>query len=175
MQPWPMCENVPMILYIIRHAWAEEADEARWPDDGRRPLTKAGRKRFAQVVETLAERGFAPELVISSPLVRCMETAQLVAQGLRGSPRVVAREELAPESDLAALVDWMRCEAVREERVAWVGHAPDVGQLVAALVGDGSAAVDFSKGAVAALEFDGGPAPRAGVLRWLVTAKLLGC
>ena len=51
-----MCENVPMILYIIRHAWAEEADEARWPDDGRRPLTKAGRKRFAQVVETLAER-----------------------------------------------------------------------------------------------------------------------
>jgi phosphohistidine phosphatase len=164
-----------MILYVIRHAWAEEADEARWPDDRRRPLTKAGRKRFTAVVETLAERGFAPELVVSSPLVRCLETAQLVAQGLRDSPRVVPCEELAPGSDWPALVEWMRREAGREEQVAWVGHAPDVGHLVAALVGDQAAAIDFSKGAVAAIAFDTQLAPAAGVLRWLVTAKLLGC
>lgn len=164
-----------MLLYIIRHAWAEEADEARWPDDRQRPLTKTGRKRFAQMVGKLAKRGFAPELVLSSPLVRCMETAQLVAQGVPGSPRVVPRQELAPNSDVAALADWMRRAASREEQVAWVGHAPDVGQVAATLVGDGAAAVDFSKGAVAAIEFDVRPAPHAGVLRWLVTAKLLGC
>lgn len=164
-----------MILYVIRHAWAEDADDAHWPGDRMRPLTKEGRKRFAKVVERLANRGFAPQLVVTSPLVRCVETAEIVTQGLPAAPKLVQRGDLAPNSDLPALLAWMKREAGQFEQVAWVGHAPDVGQIVAALIGNGTAAVDFSKGAVAAIAFDDRPAPGAGELRWLVTAKLLGC
>jgi phosphohistidine phosphatase SixA len=57
-----------------------------------------------------------------------------------------------------------------------VGHAPDVGDLVAALVSDrGDVTLRFAKGAVACIAFDGVVARGAGELQWLVTAKLLGC
>lgn len=164
-----------MILYVIRHAWAEDPDDTRWPGDHARPLTKPGRKRFAEVVEKLVKRGFTPQLLATSPLLRCVETAEIVAQGLPAWPEIVERRELAPASDLATLLGWMKREAGQYEQVAWVGHAPDVGRIVATLVGDESAAIDFSKGAVAAIEFEDRPARGLGVLRWLATAKLLGC
>ncbi len=59
--------------------------------------------------------------------------------------------------------------------MAWVGHAPDVGHLAAALVGDSGAAIRFAKGRIAAIEFPDIPRISQGELRWLVTAKLLGC
>ena len=42
-----------MDLYIIRHAWAAESDDSRWPDDGMRPLTAEGKERFARVAKKL--------------------------------------------------------------------------------------------------------------------------
>ena len=163
-----------MILYIVRHAWAEEADETRWPDDAQRPLTDEGRKRFARVVSVLAGRGFAPAVVATSPLIRCRQTAEIIARQIAGKPRLVPRDELSPGSDLDKLLAWTAAYAVNEEQFAWVGHAPDVGDLAAALIGEGSANLVFAKGAVAAIEFDGQPARQKGALRWLVTAKILG-
>jgi len=55
-----------MRLYLVRHAWAEEADSKRWPNDGERPLTDDGKKRFRKTVEALVERGFAPRVVAGS-------------------------------------------------------------------------------------------------------------
>lgn len=164
-----------MLLYIVRHAWAEEADESLWPDDRGRPLTKEGIKRFAKVVEKLVKREVAPELIVTSPLTRCLETAQILAEGLAARPELVEREELAPGSDLGGLLEWSRRRGGRHEQMAWVGHAPDVGLITADLVGDGHAAISFSKAAVAAIEFEERPLRGQGLLRWLVTAKLLGC
>jgi phosphohistidine phosphatase SixA len=78
---------------------------------------------------------------------------------------------LAPGSDWQALVEW----TVQQDaaRVAWVGHAPCVGRLVAISIGDGSAAVRMSKGAIAAIALDDGPG-QPGELEWLVTPELLG-
>jgi phosphohistidine phosphatase len=164
-----------MILYIVRHAWAEEADETRWPDDAQRPLTDEGCKRFAKMVKVLADRGLAPAVVATSPLVRCRQTAEIIARQIAGKPRLVPRDELSPGSDLDKLLAWTAPYAADEEQFAWVGHAPDVGELAAALIGDGSANLVFAKGALAAIEFDGHPTRRQGELRWLVTAKILGC
>jgi phosphohistidine phosphatase len=162
-----------MKLFIVRHAWAGEHGDPRYPDDRLRPLTDEGRKRFAMVVKRLEDRGFGPSLIATSPLVRCRQTADLVAAGVPGKPRIVERAELAPGSDLAALIEWSAQQ--EEQPLAWVGHAPDVGYLAAALIGDGSASLRFAKGAVCAIEFDGPPAASRGELQWLATAKLLGC
>jgi phosphohistidine phosphatase len=164
-----------MILYIIRHAWAADRTDPAWPTDESRPLTEEGSHRFARMIEILAKRDFAPESIATSPLVRCRQTAEIIARVLGGRPKVVEREELAPGSNLEGLVKWTARRAMDCKEVAWVGHAPDVNDLAAALVGDAQGAIRFAKGAVAAIEFADVPRTSQGELRWLVTAKLLGC
>lgn len=156
-------------LYIVRHAVAEDAASGVLDHDRR--LTPKGRKRFARMVERLVGRGLEIDLVATSPLVRCRETAEILAAGLGGAPRVEVVAALAPGSDWQSLVEW----TVQQDagRVAWVGHAPCVGRLVAVSIGDGSAAVRMSKGAIAAIALDDGPG-QPGELDWLVTPELLG-
>jgi len=164
-----------MDLYIVRHAWAAERDDAQWPDDDLRLLTEEGRERFARMVEKMATGGMAPQLVCSSPLTRCVETAEILAAGVDGKPEVVALDQLRPGSDLEGLLRWTARQARRHERIAWVGHAPDVGRLTAALIGLNDGLTHFAKGAAALIRFDGPPAKGGGELRWLITAKMLGC
>ena len=161
-----------MHLYIIRHAWAYEHGDPRWPDDSQRPLEQEGAERFARVVELLAERGFAPEAIATSPYVRCRQTAEIAAAHSSQSPQLVELEGLKPGSDFAELIEWTRQQQV--DSVAWVGHAPDVSLLTAALIGDGDALVRFAKGSVASLRVHGPLAAGCGELEWHATAKLLG-
>ena len=161
-----------MILYIIRHAWAAEPG---YTDDRQRPLTDEGRKRFAEVVRKLSGRGFAPEWIATSPLVRCVQTAEIIAEALGESDMIVQQKALAPESSLGELVTWTNREWGKCRQVAWVGHAPDVGDITGTLIGGPQASIHFSKGAVAAIEFEGQVQPRAGQLLWLVSAKVLNC
>jgi phosphohistidine phosphatase len=164
-----------MDLYIIRHAWAGQHGDPAWPDDSQRPLTEEGRERFARMVKKLVERGLAPNLIATSPMVRCAQTAEILAAALGERPEVVPREELLPDGDAEALLAWTAKQARRHDKIAWVGHAPDVSRLAAVALGGRSDEIGFSKGAVAAIEFEDAPEPGGGELRWLVTAKLLGC
>ncbi|MHC4177454.1 MAG: SixA phosphatase family protein [Planctomycetota bacterium] len=164
-----------MDLYIIRHAWAGHYGDPQWPDDGQRPLTDEGRARFSRVVARLARRGFAPQSIATSPLVRCLQTARIVAEGLPGDTEVVELDELMPGSDLEGLLRWSGKQAAAYGQIAWVGHAPDVGRLTADLIGETDGWIRFAKGAVAAVRFEDLPQLGQGELRWLVTAKLLGC
>jgi phosphohistidine phosphatase len=164
-----------MLLYLVRHAWAGEADQSQWPDDSLRPLTDEGRKRFDQVAKALASRGVAPELVATSPLVRCRQTAEILVKRVVSRPKLVDVPALAPGGDLEQIIAWTEREAADLAKVAWVGHNPDVEDYLADLLGGENLRVRFTKGAVAALEFPGPPARGQGELRWLVTAKMLGC
>ena len=161
-----------MFIYIARHAWAYEFGDPRWPDDSQRELEPEGAERYMRVVQTLAERGFAPEAIISSPYTRCQQTADLIAQHTPESPQITTSEALAPGSDFESLVEWS--QEANCKQVCWVGHAPDVGLLTAALVGDYDAGIRFAKGAVAAVRVDGEIGFGCGELYWLTTAKSLG-
>lgn len=161
------------MLYIVRHAWAGHFGDPDYPDDRLRPLTEDGRERFCRVVDTLADRGFQPRVIATSPLVRCRETADLIYQLVRGNPEVVELDSLRPGSDLEDMLRWTNRQEFGE--VAWVGHAPDVGRMTAELIGNGEADIRFAKGAIAGVRFTGKAAKQAGELRWLLTAKMLGC
>jgi len=91
------------------------------------------------------------------------------------SPKVVQLDELRPGSDLEGLMRWTVRQARKCQQIAWVGHAPDVDRLAGALIGASEGFIRFSKGGAAAIRFDGPPDIGAGELRWLVTAKVLGC
>jgi len=163
-----------MDLYIIRHAWAGHAGDPLWPDDDQRPLSQEGRERFARVVARLVERGCTPEIIASSPLVRCVQTAEIVSHGVAGNPKVVRLDELRPGGDLKRLLAWT-AQHSRCREVAWVGHAPDVGRLAGALIGEPLAGLRFAKGGIAMIRFEDLPQIGQGELCWLITAKLLGC
>ena len=151
-------------LYVIRHAVAEDG-----PDDFTRRLTKKGRKAFARLVRRIGAAGVEVDVIATSPLVRTRETAELLAEELPGSPRVEVLGALAPGADWQALVEWTAAQDAA--RVAWVGHAPCVGRLVALTIGDGTAAIRMQKGAIAAIRLDDGPG-QPGELEWLATTDL---
>lgn len=161
-----------MHLYIIRHAWAYEHGDPRWPDDSQRPLEKEGAERFAQVVQLLAQRGFAPDVIATSPYVRCRQTAEIAAIHSSQSPQIIELDGLKPGSDFAELLEWTRGQ--QAESIAWVGHAPDVSWLTASLISEGDAVIRFTKGAVASIRIESPLGVGCGELEWHATAKLLG-
>lgn len=161
-----------MHLFIVRHAFAGQRGDPAYPNDDLRPLTKKGRKRFARLIKRLAQGDFAPAAIATSPLVRCRQTADIIAERLELEHAVVELDALCPHSELGELVEWSNRQDA--EMVAWVGHSPDVEELAAALLGARDGALRFAKGAVAAIEFDDDVQPGGGELVWMATPKALG-
>lgn len=160
-----------MLLYLVRHAIAEDRGEA-WPDDALRPLSEAGRARMERQVRGLAALGVTIDEILTSPLVRTRQTADILAHGLPGRPRVRDFPPLEPgrrpKETLAALTD-----AGRRKSLALVGHEPGLGEIAAALIGLRTP-LEFKKGAVALIEAPMmPPAAGSGALRWLMTPRIL--
>lgn len=157
-----------MELWLVRHAVAAEREEFDGPD-AERPLTPKGRRRFREFCKRLARQTAMPQLIITSPLLRAVQTAALLAQaaGIRKG-EIVASDLVAPGVELGALLSFVRDQP--GERIALVGHEPDLSHLLAALVGGG--AFRFGKGFVAAVDFDSTPVAGAGRLGWLFGPKL---
>ena len=168
----PKSLNPPMFIYIARHAWAYDRDSVTWPDDSLRELTPEGKQRYAEVVRSLASRGCTPERIATSPYVRCRQTAEVLAVGLTGEVEICELDALVPGSDIDAVFQWTAAQEV--ESVCWVGHAPDVSYLAAALVGRRDTQIRFAKGGIAAVRLDEPINYGIGNLQWLVTAKVLG-
>jgi phosphohistidine phosphatase len=160
-----------MQLFIIRHAFAGQHGDPHWPNDELRPLTQKGRKRFSRLVKKLARGDFRPTVIGTSPLVRCRQTADALAERLGLEEHVVELEALRPGSDLDELMAWTNKQGAAA--VAWVGHSPDVEELAAELLGARSGALRFAKGAVAAIEFEEQVARDQGQLQWLATPNSL--
>jgi phosphohistidine phosphatase SixA len=161
-----------MFIYIARHAWAGERGDPRWPDDSLRELTPDGIDRYIKVVKSLADRGFKPEHIATSPYARCLQTAQIIARHTGASAHIEELEALEPGADIEPLLEWSREQG--EANICWVGHSPDVERLTAELIGDGASRIRFAKGAVAAVSFEGDVNIGAGELYWHASAKLLG-
>ena len=84
-------------LYLVRHAIAAERGP-EWPDDTKRPLTHKGIARMRQLVEGLEDLGVELDLILTSPLLRARQTADLVHQGLGGATPLEETTVLAPGS-----------------------------------------------------------------------------
>jgi phosphohistidine phosphatase len=160
-----------MLLYIVRHAPAGQHGDPRYPNDSLRPLTRKGEGRFGRLVKRLATRGLAPTLVVSSPLLRCRQTAEILVTGVDDGARLLERDELAPGEDWQDLIGWTNAEGDAE--AAWVGHAPDVDRMTAELIGATDANLSFAKGAVAAIRFPDKIAVGEGELCWFVKPRLI--
>jgi phosphohistidine phosphatase len=157
-------------LYLVRHAIAAERGEA-YPDDNLRPLTPKGMAKFHKAVEGLARLDLSVDRILTSPLVRARQTADILAGGLSGSPQVVETDALCPGARFELLVQAI-AQSVDCSAIALVGHEPDIGETAAHLVG-ASDPLEFGKGAVCRIDFDHWPFEGPGRLRWFMTQKIL--
>jgi phosphohistidine phosphatase len=158
-----------MNLYIMRHAEAE--DQAK--SDDARPLTVRGRERTRGAAGGLRALGLRFDAILTSPLLRAAQTAELVADEYANNPPPQVLPELSPSVSpreaLASLVPF-----VRHEEVLMVGHEPQLSRLVALLLTpEGTAAISFKKGACVALELANACEPGGAELKWMLTQRQL--
>lgn len=160
----------PFALYLIRHGVAEERGDA-WPDDNKRPLTEDGMSRMKKSVRGLARLGVTIDVILTSPLVRTKQTAEIVAGGIDPRPSLVSVDSLAPAGSHAAVIADLEKHS-RKKHIALVGHEPGIGELAARLTGSRHA-IEFKKGAVCRIDVEELPPNGPGDLRWLLTPKIM--
>jgi phosphohistidine phosphatase len=158
-----------MKLSVMRHGPAEE--EADSGIDADRALTAAGRERVRNVAKALLESAEEPVEVIMSPLVRAVQTAEIVAVMTtvverHGAVRV--RQELAPGGDGVDLA--MSLASGGRRRVLIVGHEPDLSALVSALLG-APLGQPFDKAMIVGLQLTADPGSAR--LRFVLDPKTL--
>jgi phosphohistidine phosphatase len=158
-------------LYLIRHAIAAERGP-NYPDDHKRPLTNEGISRFKQVVEGLKDFDVTLDLVLTSPLVRASQTAELLVARIGGKPRLDTLDALSPGGRMATVLEAIAKHSRRVGHIGLVGHEPDLGELAARLL-RARGTIEFKKGAVACLELDGAMPNGPGTLRWLLPPRAL--
>jgi len=124
-------------IYIMRHGPAE--DQAPTGRDFDRRLTSSGRARTELAAQELG-RWECPKHVVSSPLVRTIETAEIVIASLSLPVELETREELAPGGDALRLLGELAVQGAK--RVILIGHEPDVSSLTARLLPSWSRSFD---------------------------------
>jgi phosphohistidine phosphatase len=157
-------------LHLLRHAHA--GDPAKWDgDDASRPLSEKGRRQSKDLGGLLAVIDEPPDLFITSPKVRAVQTAEIVAKALRNRVKVVQDERLAGALD-PALLNEILLAAGPAYRPCVVGHDPDFSGLLGELIGTYS--IPMRKGALARIDFAGGEiAPGRGTLRFLLPPEVV--
>jgi phosphohistidine phosphatase len=174
-----MASRKPELL-LLRHGIAEDRDAVA--EDGQRSLTREGRDRAARVIQRLVAMDLGCDLVLSSPLVRARQTAELaVAWGL--APELELAAGLAPLADPLPLLErWLGPLSPRPgwRRLALVGHEPDLSTLAALLIGVPMAqapqALQLKKAGVALLRWPTQPQgslPGSAQLALLLPPRLL--
>jgi phosphohistidine phosphatase len=140
-------------LIIVRHAIAYERDPVRWKDDRLRPLTANGRRRFCKAARGLSRLVEKPQRVLTSPLVRAVQTAEILKKSA-GWPAARHCPELAPQSTPEQTLDMLRAE--RHARIAIVGHEPHLSRFLGACIAgsDTRVGIELKKGGTAILRFE---------------------
>jgi phosphohistidine phosphatase len=149
-------------LYLVRHA--EAIGRAATIPDGSRHLTTAGRSSFRKIARRARKAGAAPDVIFTSPLLRAVQTAEILAERLKHKGEVVVARELSPGFDLRDLRAVL-AGAGNPAEAAFVGHEPDLGGIAAALMSV-RGGFPLRKGAVVALEADEGVAKGTAKLLW---------
>lgn len=153
-----------MKLYFFRHAIAESIASADM-EDAKRKLTDEGKARTKKAAAVLAALGVRPAKLYSSPLVRALQTADLLAPAL--GLKVEVRDEMAHGFDVngvAALIH----DLSEDEDVMFVGHEPDFSGIIAKLTGGD---VKMKKGGLARVDVTSAD-PLRGTLVWLLPPKV---
>lgn len=161
-----------MQLYIVRHGIAIDREDPKCPAEADRYLTEEGVEKTKQVAKGVAALGVTGDLLITSPYVRAVQTAEIFAETLDYAKQKIRRNEmLLPGSEPTLLFR----ELAREKQASSIlvfGHAPQLDDVIATALGSKKHLTSLKKAGVALIELKR-ISPPMGVLAWLATPKLL--
>lgn len=157
-------------IVLVRHAIAEERGAA-WPDDDERPLSRDGIRKWKRAARGLVGLLPSVDVLLTSPLVRAVQTAEIIAKAASPSPRLQLFEALRPETRPGTMITALRAAAPKGT-VILVGHEPMLSELASQLL-HLQGPLEFRKGGAMSLVTQGlgtrGPAR----LEWFVPPRVL--
>ncbi len=161
-----------MELVFLRHGLA--VDQEEWKgDEADRPLTAEGADRTREVVRGLRTLKVRPDVILSSPLLRARETAEIAKKGLITDAKVELAEELAPAASPDRIIARL-ADLADKPVVLCVGHEPHISTTISAMVsGKTAASFEVKKAGACCIRFTGAPKAGTGTLLWLLPPKFL--
>jgi len=160
-------------LYIMRHGLAVMRAVNTVMDDAKRPLTPEGKQKMREIAAGLGRAGLELDWIVSSPLVRAVETAEIVGEALASHPPLDHCDALRPGGDKEELLIFL-AKRPNRRRVLVVGHEPDLGELAARLIGAGrNANMPFKKGGCCLITFNEFPPKSPGRLMWWLPPRIM--
>jgi len=159
-------------LYLMRHGIAEDGGPGM--SDAERSLTVDGGRKVARSAVGLRRLGVRPDVILTSPLLRAMQTADRLQQYIGHKPPIEIYQPLAPGTEPVEVVQGL--VAYRGARELFlVGHQPDLGELASYLISGVATAAwfDVKKGSVIAIQVAGLPPRAPGLLCSFLTSKQL--
>jgi len=154
-------------VYFLRHGIAGDREDWRG-DDSQRPLTPEGVKKMEREAKSIAKLDLALDAVLTSPLVRAAQTAEIVARELKLRDVLSEDDDLGPQFNVGRLRNVLEQHRAAEA-IMLVGHEPSFSQTIGAVIG--GAKVQLKKGALACVDMD--PQSMRGELVWLLPPKVL--
>ena len=154
-----------MRIYLVRHS--EAVDRVPPMPDAARYLSARGRVSFREMALRFRDAGGHPTRIFTSPLLRAVQTAEILSETLRYNGDILPDPRLSPGFDVEKLASVLDdCRSERE--VAFVGHEPDLGDILTLLLSL-SQGYAMRKGDIAALDLPVAGGPPRPKLAWLLT------
>lgn len=164
-----------MNLYLLRHGIALVRTGSSLSDDRERPLSRKGIKRMRKAAKGLLRLNIPFDAVLTSPVLRARQTAEIVVNTLGKESRLEEISGLAPESTVEHLMpDLTRYQD--RQHLLLVGHEPLLSQVAAYLLNGkplGGPTLELKKGSLCHIEIASPASDAPGKLRSLLTPKQL--
>jgi phosphohistidine phosphatase len=161
-----------MEIYVVRHGIAIDREDPKCPPDPERYLTEEGIEKTKRVAAAVAALSTTPDLLLSSPYVRAMQTAEIFAAALDyPKPKIRRTDLLLPGSEPTLFFR----ELAKDKQTSTLfifGHAPQLDDLIASAIGSKHHITSLKKAGVALIELKR-VSPPNGQLLWLAPPKLL--
>jgi phosphohistidine phosphatase len=160
-----------MEIYLLRHGIAEDGHPGL--KDADRALTPEGRKKLERVLARAHAADVKPGLILSSPLRRAIETAEIAAKSLAYKGKIVHTQALVPGAPPSQL--WEELRARQDETaILLASHEPLTSAAVAFLLNAPTLQVDMKKAGLVRIDCDRLGAEPRGVLKWYLTPATAG-
>lgn len=160
-----------MEIYVVRHGIAIDREDPKCPPDPERYLTEEGIEKTKRVAASVASLSAAPDILLSSPYVRAMQTAEIFASALDYSKQKIRRTDLLLPGAEPTLFFRELAKDKHTSTIFVFGHAPQLNDLIATALGSKHHITSLKKAGVALIEMKR-ISPPAGRLLWLAPPKL---
>ena len=156
-----------MELLIIRHGEAVPVDKQKIRKDADRTLTAKGRKNTAQTAKILNKMGCEPQLILTSPLVRARQTAEVLSKHLQNKAKIKESDLLKPSTPPDQILKELN--DAREQSIIITGHCPVLDHLASLLISSNKdVKIQLKKSSICAISFENKIIPGQGTLEWLL-------